>query len=236
MLKHIGGIITLFLMFPTSAICAIVYQKDGSTIECKSFWKNKSGVHVKVNESLIVDLQLDEVDIKKTFHKPVKNKATTKRVVSHSKVRDTKTVKQDYNQNYTARITQDSTPPPIKRSADQFLDTEVIAICGGIRPATGDKSISLRRFIQLSDEAFYKQGYQPGSWRSIDNNQRVYTIHKTDPVTFKTNEISFLFVLTSIESKKILLLSRVVTNGQDQNEGKIYDFWLERYQHLYPAS
>ncbi|UFS71238.1 DUF5684 domain-containing protein [Geomonas sp. RF6] len=46
-----------------------VYFKDGSTVECESFWRSESTVFVKVNRDILLRFERSEIDIKRTFGK-----------------------------------------------------------------------------------------------------------------------------------------------------------------------
>jgi len=44
-----------------------VFLKDGGVIECQKYWKENGKIMVLVNRDVLVDLSLDEVDMKRTF-------------------------------------------------------------------------------------------------------------------------------------------------------------------------
>jgi len=62
-----------------------VYLKDGSILECESFWRKGNDVFVKVNRDVVVPFSKDEVDLKKTLRlqkkKTVKHAASMKHAV-----------------------------------------------------------------------------------------------------------------------------------------------------------
>jgi len=62
-----------------------VYLKDGSILECESFWRKGNDVFVKVNRDVVVPFSKDEVDLKKTLRlqkkKTVKHATSVKRTV-----------------------------------------------------------------------------------------------------------------------------------------------------------
>ncbi len=76
--------LTLSLLTPAIAISAVVYLKDGGQVECESFWKDKDGVHAKISDGMTVELQTNEVDMKKTFNKKPKKVTTGKKDVLDS--------------------------------------------------------------------------------------------------------------------------------------------------------
>ena len=68
-------VVLLSLFIATEALAARVYLKDGSVVECQSFWSSKGTVYVKVNRDVLLEFAPDEVNVKKTFSKrPVKKK------------------------------------------------------------------------------------------------------------------------------------------------------------------
>lgn len=50
-----------------------VFLRDGSVLDCQSFWKHNNEIVVKVNRDVILQFEPAEVDLGKTFHKTRKN-------------------------------------------------------------------------------------------------------------------------------------------------------------------
>jgi len=50
-----------------------VFLRDGSVLDCQSFWKQNNEIVVKVNRDVILQFEPAEVDLGRTFHKPRKS-------------------------------------------------------------------------------------------------------------------------------------------------------------------
>ena len=92
-------VIVILLMIPGVSIGASVYLNDGGIVECQSFWKDNNGVHVKVNDNLVLYFNPNEVDNKKTFKSGHKNKIKTI-------TKNTTTTSTHYNKENVARSAQ----------------------------------------------------------------------------------------------------------------------------------
>ncbi len=70
--RNLALILCVWLM--TAGICLgkQVYLRDGSIVDCQSFWKQGDKVMVKINRDVIVDFQKSEVNMKRTFHETAK--------------------------------------------------------------------------------------------------------------------------------------------------------------------
>ena len=73
-MKKIWCLAVLLAVFIASdAMAARVFLKDGSVVQCQSFWRNKDTVYVKVNRDVLLEFSAGEVNAKKTFRaRPVK--------------------------------------------------------------------------------------------------------------------------------------------------------------------
>lgn len=86
-MRTIRGIAALVLLclFAMAGVghAGQVFLKDGSTLECESFWRKGNDVFVKVNRDVVVPFSKDEIDLKKTLRlqkkKTVKHAASMKR-------------------------------------------------------------------------------------------------------------------------------------------------------------
>lgn len=88
-MRIIRGIATLTLLclFAMAGVghARQVFLKDGSILECESFWRKGNDVFVKVNRDVVVPFSKDEIDLKKTLRlqkkKTVKHAAPAKQAV-----------------------------------------------------------------------------------------------------------------------------------------------------------
>lgn len=88
-MRTIRGIaaLVLFCLFGMAGVghAGQVFLKDGSILECESFWRSGNDVFVKVNRDVVVPFSKDEIDLKKTLRlqkkKTVKHVAPAKHAV-----------------------------------------------------------------------------------------------------------------------------------------------------------
>lgn len=73
-MKKIWCLVVLLAVFVASdAMAARVFLKDGSVVQCQSFWRSKDTVYVMVNRDVMLEFSAGEVNTKKTFRaRPVK--------------------------------------------------------------------------------------------------------------------------------------------------------------------
>ncbi|MBT0652978.1 DUF5684 domain-containing protein [Geomobilimonas luticola] len=73
-MKKIWCLVVLLAVFIASdAMAARVFLKDGSVVQCQSFWRSKDTVYVMVNRDVMLEFSPGDVNIKKTFRaRPVK--------------------------------------------------------------------------------------------------------------------------------------------------------------------
>lgn len=79
------GVLILAVWLELSGICFAkeVFLKDGSVLECESFWRRNGQVVVKVNRDVVLNFTRSEVDIAKTFKEPKRRAAAVKRSQGH---------------------------------------------------------------------------------------------------------------------------------------------------------
>ncbi|RII27819.1 MAG: hypothetical protein CXR31_06230 [Geobacter sp.] len=78
-MKKLWCLVVLLVVFVVSdAMAANVYLKDGSVVQCQSFWRSKSTVFVKVNRDVLLEFAQGDVNIRKTFR--ARSVKKTKRV------------------------------------------------------------------------------------------------------------------------------------------------------------
>lgn len=66
-------VVVLAVFIASDAMAARVFLRDGSVVQCQSFWRNKDTVYVKVNRDVLLEFSVGEVNAKKTFRaRPVK--------------------------------------------------------------------------------------------------------------------------------------------------------------------
>ena len=67
-MKKLWCLVVLLALFIVSeAMAANVYLKDGSVVQCQSFWRSNSTVFVKVNRDVLLEFAQEDVNVKKTF-------------------------------------------------------------------------------------------------------------------------------------------------------------------------
>lgn len=90
--------LAVWLGFSGVSFAKQVFLRDGSVLDCESFWRRNGQVVVKVNRDIILEFAPEEVNLRKTFqpvhrvppHKPKKSAATPSpsRVVAAAGVAD----------------------------------------------------------------------------------------------------------------------------------------------------
>lgn len=71
-------ILAVLLQLPGISFAKQIYMKDGSILECESFWRRNGWVVVKVNRDILLEFTPAEVDLNKTFHKTAATKPRRK--------------------------------------------------------------------------------------------------------------------------------------------------------------
>ncbi len=67
-MKKLWCLVLLLAVFIVSdALAANVYLKDGSVVQCQSFWRSNSTVFVKVNRDVLLEFAQGDVNVRKTF-------------------------------------------------------------------------------------------------------------------------------------------------------------------------
>ncbi|GFE58428.1 DUF5684 domain-containing protein [Geobacter sp. AOG1] len=70
-------VVALAVFIASDALAARVFLKDGSVVQCQSFWRSKDTVYVEVNRDVLLEFAPGEVNVKKTFRaRPVKKAKT----------------------------------------------------------------------------------------------------------------------------------------------------------------
>lgn len=60
-------VVVLSVFIAADAMAARVFLKDGSVVQCQSFWRSKDTVYVKVNRDVLLEFSPGEVNTKRTF-------------------------------------------------------------------------------------------------------------------------------------------------------------------------
>ena len=62
----------MFVWLMLAGVCfgKQVFMRDGSIIDCQSFWRHGDKVVVKINRDTVLEFARSEVDTRRTFHKP----------------------------------------------------------------------------------------------------------------------------------------------------------------------
>ncbi|GAB7024982.1 DUF5684 domain-containing protein [Geotalea toluenoxydans] len=90
--RNLVLVLLAWLMLAGVCLGKQVYLKDGSIIDCESFWRRGNQVIVKVNRDVVLDFERNEVDLKRTFPetrkkpKPIKRKKIAHAAVPPSAV------------------------------------------------------------------------------------------------------------------------------------------------------
>lgn len=82
MMKLYGSIVLalcIWLSLSGSCLAKEVYLQDGGIVECKSFWRKGNDVVVLINRDTIVELGVNELNMKKTFAKARKPRHAPKK-------------------------------------------------------------------------------------------------------------------------------------------------------------
>ena len=60
--------VAFFQLIQGIAIAKQVYLRDGSSIDCQSFWRHDGKIFVKINRDILLNFGCEEVDLTKTLH------------------------------------------------------------------------------------------------------------------------------------------------------------------------